>query len=436
VLSSHPFNQDPMNWPEKMDEHKKRPSEESEEEESSVKKVQTFEGDFESLLGEYYLRAFPFEQFCKWLGYFGEEENYLANREFSFTLKDDIYIRYRSFTSQHEFKEEVIKINPYKIDIGAVYNHQPRDHKTVKGFQPMEKELVFDIDLTDYDDIRTCCSEANICQKCWQFMAYSVKILDVALRDDFGFEHVLFVYSGRRGVHCWVSDKRARMLSNDARTAVAEYLTVLRGGDQQAKKVKIPGNDMHPALSRAFDIINETFEKYVVETQDILGDESRWKKILSMVSDKGIQDLLEGKWSKKQASSTTRWNELKACIIDGQKRKKGFSNLLKEIIFQYSYPRLDINVSKQVNHLLKAPFCVHPKTGRVCVPINVDTVDEFNPEKVPTVSLLIGEINEYNGDIKKTSLSPYLKEFDLFLKPIGERVIEAKRDKADKKLEF
>lgn len=83
-------------------------------------------------------------------------------------LFNDIYIRFNSFNTWEEFKAEVMKLCPSKIDIGAVYtakvciywfNLQPRDRKSLLAnvFQPAEKELVFDIDVTDYDDIRTCC---------------------------------------------------------------------------------------------------------------------------------------------------------------------------------------------------------------------------------------------------------------------------------------
>ena len=47
------------------------------------------------------------------------------------------------------------------------------------------------------------------------------------------------------------------------------------------------------------------------------------------------------------------------------RRTQNLQRAVKEIILAYAYPRLDVEVSKKMNHLLKAPFCVHPKTGKV-----------------------------------------------------------------------
>ncbi len=77
---------------------------------------------------------------------------------------------------------------------------------------------------------------------------------------------------------------------------------------------------------------------------------------------------------------------------------------MEDIILQYTYPRLDAEVSKHRNHLLKAPFCIHPKTGRVCVPVNPKKIEEFEPEQVPTVNQLLAELNTAEGGMSTRQL--------------------------------
>jgi DNA primase small subunit len=188
------------------------------------------------LLHQYYSRLFPFDFLYSWLSYNGNNNNnatLFSRREFSMTIEpapgEEIYIRYQSFLNKKELQDGILKRRPVKIDIGAVFSHAPKDHNSIQksSFQPVERELVFDIDLTDYDDIRQCgCSGANICKTCWGFMKMAVKVMDQGLREDFGFEHVAWFYSGRRGVHAWVCDACARELTDVGRSSVASYFEV------------------------------------------------------------------------------------------------------------------------------------------------------------------------------------------------------------------
>ena len=74
----------------------------------------------------------------------------------------------------------------------------------------------------------------------------------------------------------------------------------------------------------------------------------------------------------------------------------------QDIVLEYTYPRLDVEVSKKCIHLLKSPFVVHPGTGRVCVPIDTNNLETFDPEEVPTVTQLLAEIDgwEIPGAVK------------------------------------
>ena len=53
-------------------------------------------------------------------------------------------------------------------------------------------------------------------------------------------------------------------------------------------------------------------------------------------------------------------------------------------------------MSKHQNHLLKSPWCVHPKTGRVCVPFDPAHVEDFDPFAVPTISDLVKQIDAHD----------------------------------------
>lgn len=58
-------------------------------------------------------------------------------------------------------------------------------------------------------------------------------------------------------------------------------------------------------------------------------------------------------------------------------------------------------MSKTANHLLKAPFCVHPKTGKVCVPFNPSAVNKFDPTAVPKLRQLLEEIDQFDDKDKE-----------------------------------
>lgn len=251
--------------------------------------------------------------------------------------------------------------------------------------------------------------------------------------EDFGFKHLLWIYSGRRGVHCWVGDGRARKLSSEARSAIAEYLSVLKGGEQQHRKVHLPVS-IHPSFQRAWFIMEPRFEDVVISRQNILGELDRCKKMLDLIPNKSIRDQLWERWSVTPATSQQRWSELCQELETARLRRTK-----QEIVFQYAYPRLDINVSKQIHHLLKAPFCVHPKTGRICVPIDMDKCNEFDPMHVPRLVDVFHELDQTlpivedisNNDVshelerkmadyKQTSLRPYIQLFEQFIRNVEE----------------
>jgi DNA primase small subunit len=132
-------------------------------------------------------------------------------------------------------------------------------------------------------------------------MTAAIEVVHSILTQDFGFEHILWIFSGRRGVHwsenaqhtnvfserngqsdqrrdvvphisflrlcvcalpSWICDSRARKLTMEQRSAIVDFLSVYQGKD---KKV-VMQSAVHPSLQRAYNQLLPHFEE-LLETQ-------------------------------------------------------------------------------------------------------------------------------------------------------------------------
>jgi DNA primase small subunit len=204
--------------------------------------------------------------------------------------------------------------------------------------------------------------------------------------------------------------------------------------------------------SRSLRILREYFQTNVLHEQDPWESDEKAAELLKLLPDKELNDALEKKWENAPGrTSVNKWADIDALASAGASSTldpKALLNAKQDIIFEYTYPRLDGEVTKKMNHLLKSPFCIHPKTGTVCVPIDVRTVEEFDPLGQPTVMGLLSEIDKWHEenpqgdtssegrkipDWEKTSLKPYVEYFKAFVAGLlkDEKVVKRERTDGD-----
>lgn len=201
------------------------------------------------------------------------------------------------------------------------------------------------------------------------------------------------------------------------------------------------------AHRRSLDILKSHFQEDVLEAQDPWGSSERAERLLQLLPDNQLREALRKKWdSSPGRSSTSKWADIDAVAKTSTGKNfdpKALLDAKQDIVLEYTYPRLDINVSKKLNHLLKSPFVIHPGTGRVCVPIDTRSLEDFDPLGVPTVQGLIGEIDAWVEpevkpekpilDWEKTSLKPYIDFFRGHVNAVmrDERDVKVKRERDD-----
>ena len=249
---------------------------------------------------EYYGRQFPFDALFRLFGQPG--------RQFFFAGGRESWRKY-TFKNAQEFKSRIEEKLPSAIHIGPVILNDER----------RLKELVFDIDLNDYGDLRSCCnSSKKACEKCWgTYAQFCIRVLKRFLCDDYGFEKVAFFFSGMKGLHCWVFDESAKQMSRTARETIVRDLNI---------------NEKPLARKR----------RYV---QEIL-TRVNYRKVL--IEEHGLEKELE--------EACTKWG-------------------MEAALCHLLWPRIDASVTTDPNHAIKMPYVRHASTGRPCILLRDDATD-------------------------------------------------------------
>jgi len=257
------------------------------------------------------------------------DPNTFSHREFGFLLIRDnkeIFTRNKSFDVPEHLLQYVRAEIPQGIMIGGIYDPPPRG-ESITQLKWLGHELIFDLDLTDYDDIRTCGKgKEHVCPKCWPLVRDAAIFIDETLREDFGFQKITWVFSGRRGLHAWITDPEVMALSEDARDAVVEWIS------PQGEKLLRPFYWQERAL-RIFGGI---------ESLDRIS-------ITNIIAKKKIAEIWE--------------------------------NVRKKL------PRIDRQVTIDINRLLRMPGSIHPATGRLVTIIK--DLQTFYVDEVPTIYELV-----------------------------------------------
>ncbi|EPY19568.1 DNA primase small subunit [Strigomonas culicis] len=243
--------------------------------------------------------------------------------------------------------------------------------------------------MSDYDNVRSCCTGKQICTHCWTWMSCAAHVLRSVLEEDFGFQYILPVYSGRRGVHLWVCDRRARGLHDDERSALVGYLTVVAPKTLRSATVSDLGahRAIHPTIRHLLrEHMEPAFAKLFLHSgTDNPNNVATNPKAAAIVYE-AITAVLKAARSESLSRFTTRMAYSPGNVLDWStvlqalgSSERDVRDIVQAVSLLLMYPRLDEHVSTRRDHLLKLPFCIHPGTGSLCCPLEWAEIDAFDP---------------------------------------------------------
>ncbi len=315
-------------------------------------------------LREYYEKHFDASQMLQVM-----KDVPFHKREFGFELSEGIFIRNRSFPTVEEFKEFLIYEAPSAVYIGAIYEDAVKRDRTIRDVAWEGHELVFDFDADEYDAVRTCgCKGAQVCIICWSLMQDAALFIEETLRKDFGLKDLIWTFSGRRGIHCWVKDEVVIPLDQNQRNSLIGYLTLIHDpkGEQ---RVELPSDYARPLYERIYTILGSSFLRHTT---------------IEELKELGLTKREAGVIFERVSQTKRRFTPREIQSLISLEHEQKF--IERAILMRAA--RIDHKVTIDIRRLLRCPGSIHGKAGKPCIIIE-GRIADFYPEDVPTLKEIL-----------------------------------------------
>ena len=348
----------------------------------------------QAILNFYYEQLFPYSAVYDWLDLSKITGRYYSGqREIAFFNSQDFVKRYCEAANVEEFRRLFKFYEPRQVHVGAVYDKhfsQKSEHNHIAG-----KEFVVDLDICDYDAIRTCnCPCDSFCPQCWNFMIVAAKCLELQFKENFGWKNWQWMFSGSKGLHCWIRESLPSNFTSRNRMLTAKFL------NKKRKKTSLPDKLLYKNILKGY------FEDFLLCDYELFENPIACQYLCSYLPPSTIDFSIK----PKEKTSVEFWE----CFyeqISLSFSKKEAKEIKKDLAFKFLYPRLDYNVSADAQHLIRCPFSVHPKTGNLVVPVASSELNNIFEviKETHIYRVLPSTIDYYSGVLRDSILTADLR---------------------------
>ena len=329
--------------------------------------------------------------------------SHLESREFGFLLfKEGYMVRHKSFRDYLALRDFIRMSSPSDVYYSTAYYQRPEDEMEKKGW--IGADLCFDIDA---DHLETPCKqshdswkcvqcgtagfgnppdscpachakrfEANnwFCKECLNASKLETLKLLAVLREDFGFQtsDLDVCFSGHRGFHVHVENRRVIGLDQSARKEIVDYVM---GTGIDLKYYGFPQDEaVRGNIRTRFDPGEPGWRgraaKYVLDLMANLKRENlkgqgfpeNTINIILNHKDEIAKELIE----KTDLRTYKRLNiRLWKKIVSLALRTRGI--------------KIDTVVTVDIHRLIRLPYTLHRKTGFMVVVVPIDKLFDFDP---------------------------------------------------------